>query len=346
MTQVPTTLKPEVNDSEVAEIINKRVTHTPTGLIYSNDTTFEEWMKTYNFYSALKDRTSWLLGDCLRQGEKYGERYAQAIEITARSYSHLTGIVYVCSRFSDMTRRREHLPFSWHESVAALPPQTADTILDEAEKKQWTRDDVRDAAARAKGLPTRAEKEAVKRLAEETKVKLLPPAANPAVDVQATVTPAPRPLVWNGYPVTTEEGLIFAGDTVPLDDQEADRCAHEFGFKTAEDMVRALEASQKAQEHPAAVLSPEEPPKPAQSQPEPKTEPVSLPMEDQHVAMQRLEAALQRFLEAIREVDTTQIKKAKAMQLLREMVPVDDFMDTLSKLEDQPAATQPSLAIA
>lgn len=173
----PTDQHPTVIDepeAKVAALIAKRVTHTPTGLIIEDSTPYEEWEEIHNFYSTLRDRTAWMIGDILRFGEtKFGERYAQAIEMYGKKYQTLANLAYVCTKFADLGRRHEDLPFSWHEACASLLPQQADAILAEAKRKQrqWDRDDIRDAAAKAKGLPTKAERDAAK-AAKEAKKQL------------------------------------------------------------------------------------------------------------------------------------------------------------------------------
>lgn len=174
-------------------IFSKRITHTDTGLIFSSDTTFEEWQEAYAFYDRLHERGKWWLGDVIRYAEgRWPDRYTQAIELTGLSYSRLTTIVSICTRI-EQPRRRKELNFGMHELVAYLPYQKADYLLDRAIKEHWTRDELADAVARANGQPTKAEKQAAKK---NGTAKSLPQAAKPAptIDVAATVTPQqPQP---------------------------------------------------------------------------------------------------------------------------------------------------------
>lgn len=184
-------LEPEEADAP-EPIFSKRITHTDTGLIFSEDTTFDEWQAAYSFYDRIHERGKWWLGDAVKFAEgKWPDRYTQAIEITGLSYSRLTTIVSVCNRI-EPSRRRKELNFGMHELVAYLPYQKADYLLDRAIKEKWDRDELADAVARAKGEPTRAEKKLAKEQAKSGgTAKTLPPAANgPTIDVAATVTPA------------------------------------------------------------------------------------------------------------------------------------------------------------
>lgn len=220
-TATPSTEPEVINppDSEISQILAEHVTHTPTGLIVGNKLSFDDWQKVYKFYAALRDHTSWMIGDIILAGERYGERYAQAIDTYGKSYSTLTSIVYVCSRFP-LERRIESLPFSWHEAVAPLLPAQADAILAVAvrQRVKWTRDDVRDAAAKAKGLPTRAQKEEAKRLKEESKVKSLPPAEKPpTLDGHLQVERTPEAAT----PATEAPQSPVSTTTAPTESKEA-----------------------------------------------------------------------------------------------------------------------------
>lgn len=328
----PTQPAGEEPDDEISKIIAAHVTNTPTGLIFDDSLPFEDWMKTYKFYLLVHNKSAWLLGDCLRHGEVYGERYAQAVDI-GKSTSYLASIVSICGRFSDLTRRREGLSFEHHAAVAYLPPQTADHILDQAEKLKWNRDETRDAAAKAKGLPTKAQKLAAKEAKANGGVKLLPPAANPSLPI---IDIAPKPIVWNGYPVTLESGKLFTGPE-PLPDREAAMAAKDNGFPTVEAMTKALEN----QAPPTAPAPAPESAKPT----EVSTPPSVLPMPpataqapapaqiepDQNLALQRCEAHLHRFNESIGTVDWSLLSPLSKKRWLKMLVESDLLIDTLQK---------------
>lgn len=232
--ELPETQIVEVDD-QTSKIIAKRVTATTTGLIFSEETPFEEWEQIYATYSIIREKSNWFVGDCLRFGERFGERYAQAVHITDKSYSYLTTIVWVANQFRDLSRRHEDLPFSWHEAVAALPPQTADTILAEGKRKHWTRDDIRDAAAKARGLPTAAQKRAAKDAKKG--VTLLPPAANSEPEKAPAIA---HGLYWNELQLSTKDRILFRG-VDKIEDRESDQCAHHHGFAHPEALMNWLE---------------------------------------------------------------------------------------------------------
>lgn len=90
------------------------------------------------------------LGDWYLFGEKkYGERSAQAVSMRF-SPKTLSNAAWIC-RNIEPSRRRERLPFAIHETVAALPPNVQETILEKAEAEGWTVRDARKAVAEYKG---------------------------------------------------------------------------------------------------------------------------------------------------------------------------------------------------
>jgi len=281
-------------DDKIGKLIEKHMTHMPCGIVVSDKVTFEEWMEMNAFYSGLRDHTSWFYGDFLRAGERFGERYAQAVDMFGKSYSTLTSIVYVCSRFSDLERRHADLPFEWHAAVAALLPQQADAILNEAKRKRaiWNRDDIRDAAAKAKGLPTRAQKLADKEEKKNSVVMLLVDSHTAMADlvVQSTVTPV--------TPETTQQP------------QDAPAIAQVTPPSPA--------TVPQAQTQPAV---PAKPAGPAPTEIEP----------DQNLALERAEAALNQFVEASKAVDWKAVQKLAAQRWLRMLIPADELIDVLQK---------------
>lgn len=107
----------------------------------------------------------WLLGDWIAYGnERFGERYARAAKITGYDTQTLMNMVYVASRFA-ISRRRENLSWSHHETLAALSFEAQECWLDQATANRWSVADLRTMLrtakreAEAKGLLTRAEDE-------------------------------------------------------------------------------------------------------------------------------------------------------------------------------------------
>jgi hypothetical protein len=87
--------------------------------------------------------SSWWVGDWIRYGNaKFGERYVRAAKITGYDVQTLTNMVYVASRF-EISRRRENLSWSHHETVAALEPDEQGHWLNRAIAEKLSVSDLR-----------------------------------------------------------------------------------------------------------------------------------------------------------------------------------------------------------
>lgn len=239
MTQALTDPEPqavETPDGEVAAILARRVTQSKLGLTFAPETTFDEWQAAHGFFSGLKEHLNWWVGDSINFAAKsaFGEKYTQAIHITGKEYSTLTTIAAVCERIT-LDRRRALLPFSYHVEVAYLPYQEADFILDQAERQNWNRDDIREAVQKKTGITPK------KRKSSGTAAKVAASGKTPELVEAPEVAPATKlGILWNGHPLATSERLIYQADE-KLEPAEADRAAHHHGFAHAEALVNWLE---------------------------------------------------------------------------------------------------------
>jgi hypothetical protein len=104
---------------------------------------FGEWATAGRRLSAMGRCGQWGLGDWIRYGNaNFGERYAWAARVTGYDVQTLMNMVYVASRF-DISRRRENLSWSHHETVAALDPAEQDRWLDRAVTDRFSIADLR-----------------------------------------------------------------------------------------------------------------------------------------------------------------------------------------------------------
>lgn len=102
-----------------------------------------EWAAAGRRIGAVGRCIQWLLGDWIAYGNaKFGERYARAAKITGYDTQTLMNMVYVASRFP-ISRRRENLSWSHHETLAALGSEEQDRWLDEALTHRWSVADLR-----------------------------------------------------------------------------------------------------------------------------------------------------------------------------------------------------------
>lgn len=107
------------------------------------DLEFPDWVAVGRRLGAVGRGCQWWIGDWIRYGKaKFGERYAQASRVTGYDTQTLMNMVYVSSRF-EISRRREVLSWSHHETVAALEPEEQDRWLDLATAQRLSVSDLR-----------------------------------------------------------------------------------------------------------------------------------------------------------------------------------------------------------
>lgn len=102
-----------------------------------------QWAAAGRRIGAVGRCIQWLLGDWIAYGNtKFGERYARASKITGYDAQTLMNMVYVALRFP-ISRRRESLSWSHHETLAAMDPDEQDHWLTEVSKHRWSVSDLR-----------------------------------------------------------------------------------------------------------------------------------------------------------------------------------------------------------
>lgn len=122
-----------------------RVTYTPTGLIFAEGTTFEDWIAVGRALRAITAAIQWLVGDWLHYGEaRFGEQFAQYADLIGVRKKTLQNWAWVSGRVP-LSRRRENLSWAHHAEVAALPPDEQERWLAAAEMHGWTRRQLRAA---------------------------------------------------------------------------------------------------------------------------------------------------------------------------------------------------------
>ena len=124
---------------------------TETGLHLPESTDFETWEQVGRLLTRAAKASLWWLGDWIRFGErKYGETYAQAVEMSGLEVGTLTNAVWVAEKI-EISRRRENLSWSHHYEVASIEdPDVADAWLDAAGHNGWSRNDLRAKLREAK----------------------------------------------------------------------------------------------------------------------------------------------------------------------------------------------------
>lgn len=120
--------------SELAELSPTfAVDVTPTSWQPSGPMTFDEWMAAGRTLQQIDASINFWLGDWILYGEaKWGERYAQAIEVTGWRYDRLARAKWVASKCPSWLRS-QNLSWTCHLNVAHLPPGEQKEWLDKAE---------------------------------------------------------------------------------------------------------------------------------------------------------------------------------------------------------------------
>jgi hypothetical protein len=122
---------------------------TPVGLVLRKGLSYEQWSDVMRQIGYVERACMWWLGDTLNYEEgKWGEKYLQAAEDSGYSYQTLRIAKWVASRF-ELFRRRNKLTFGHHQNVAALDPELADRLLEQAERKGLSVQELRQLAYRA-----------------------------------------------------------------------------------------------------------------------------------------------------------------------------------------------------
>lgn len=116
---------------------------TPVSVVFPEDMEFDEWERAGKLLGMFGNATGWYIGAWLNYGEHhYGEKYAQAADLTGYEPSTLQGFQYVEGRVP-VNIRRDGLSFAHHREVSPLEPEEQEKWLALAEKNNWSRGELR-----------------------------------------------------------------------------------------------------------------------------------------------------------------------------------------------------------
>lgn len=117
----------------------------------TSDVTYEEWSAYGKKLSKRYSTLQWLIGDWINWGEqKWGEKYAQALDDLSFSYGTLRNYASICARISPENRNPK-LRFHQIKHVASLEPREQRKIVDFATSHEMTGDDILEAVQRITG---------------------------------------------------------------------------------------------------------------------------------------------------------------------------------------------------
>ena len=129
---------------QVEIISNNMFTATRLGLFVHDDVDYETWLAYGDILRQVNGAIQWCLGDWLCYGEsEYGDTYTQALDATDYEYQTLANMHYV-AKHVPIYRRRENLSWSHHSTVASLPAEIGDAMLDTALEQNLTVKDLRE----------------------------------------------------------------------------------------------------------------------------------------------------------------------------------------------------------
>ena len=128
-----------------ALVIAGGVAVTSNGLVMPDNMAYEDWEVVGQRLRMFEGAVQWCIGDWLNYGERaYGEKYAQAVDVSGRKYQTVANEAWVAGRV-ELSRRRESLSWSHHAEVASLERDEQDSLLTEAESRGWNQKQLRDA---------------------------------------------------------------------------------------------------------------------------------------------------------------------------------------------------------
>jgi site-specific DNA-methyltransferase (adenine-specific) len=136
---------------EDSEAIGLPGTLTETAYVLPEGLNLGQWLAIGETLQRMERSVMWWLGDWWRYGERhYGEMASQASrdaikDTTGHTYHTARAAGYVASRFESDSRLSD-VPWSYHQSVAALPSDDAIDLLETAKREAWNRQEIRDHA--------------------------------------------------------------------------------------------------------------------------------------------------------------------------------------------------------
>lgn len=123
-------------------------------LALTDNTTFEAFQSVWETLTTIHGACPWWIGDAINEGErKFGEVYAQAVDLTSLKYDTLSKYAWV-ARSIPKTRRRPELSFTHHLNAMRAPEDLRDDLLTKAIRESLS---TRDVDVLAKELKKRAD---------------------------------------------------------------------------------------------------------------------------------------------------------------------------------------------
>ena len=118
--------------------LTDKVSISESGLSVVDELTYDQWSTLMQTLYRMDCAFQFALGDALNYGEnRYGERYAQAMEVTGHSYQSLANYAWV-AKAVPIDRRVSGLSWTHHRIVARLEPEQQTIMLERALREKMT----------------------------------------------------------------------------------------------------------------------------------------------------------------------------------------------------------------
>jgi hypothetical protein len=130
---------------------------SPVGWTVRETIDLAEWVAAGQNLGTMSRCSQWWLGDWIRYGNaRFGERYVRAAKVTGYDVQSLMNMVWVASAFV-ISRRREKLSWSHHETLASLGEEEQERWLDVACERRLSVSDLRTELRAARARSTAEE---------------------------------------------------------------------------------------------------------------------------------------------------------------------------------------------
>lgn len=116
--------------------MSPKIDLTPTALEFTEDPSWGEWVDVGRQLQQMGRSWQWWVGDWLAYGEhEWGEKYAQAVELTGKKESTLKSAQWVSDRYPEKFRRPN---LSWTHHEEASGSDNRHQLLDCASRNDWS----------------------------------------------------------------------------------------------------------------------------------------------------------------------------------------------------------------
>jgi hypothetical protein len=132
------------------ELLEKQATFTPLGLVMPEDMGLDGWASIGKKLCRAGHMIQWWLGDWAAFGERHYGQLKEFADLNELDYGALRNLAWVSSKV-ELSRRRDNLDWSFHQEVAALPPQEQDRWLESAQVEGISKAELRSRIRLAKG---------------------------------------------------------------------------------------------------------------------------------------------------------------------------------------------------